>query len=274
MIKKNLSGWWILLVIFTLSSCKSEFEKLRVSGDPELLYKKAFEYYDAKDYQKAQTLFELTLGSVRGKVESEKVYFYYAYSQYHLGKYILASYYFKDFSAKFLNSEYREEADFMTHYANYKLSPVYRLDQSYTEKAIDGMQIFVNTYPNSERVSECNRLIDEMRAKLEDKAYAQGKLYFDLKQYQAAIQSFENLLKDYPDTKNDELIRYNMVKAAYLFAQNSIITKQVERYTSTQKYCDLFLSRYPKSKRKRELKNIYKTSGKKLKSLKNDGYQI
>ena len=147
------------------SACKSEFEKIRASGDVQLLYEKAVSYYEDGQYQRAQTLFELIINNLRGKVEAEKIYFYYAYTHYHLQKYVLAAYYFKNFTNTFPNSQYREEADFMKGYSNYQLSPSYRLDQSYTQDAINDFQLFVNTYPTSERVNECNRLIDECRAK-------------------------------------------------------------------------------------------------------------
>ncbi len=272
--KKYIPLYFSIFLLFGLSSCKTEFEKIRVSGDVESIYKEAEKYYANKEYQKASTLYELVLGGMRGRVEAEKIYFNYAYCHYHMRKYILGAYYFNDFSKKFLNSPYREEADFMNAYCNYKLSPTYRLDQTYTQKAIDAMQVFVNTYPESERVTECNQLIDIMRKKLEEKSYAQGELYFNLKQYEACIQSFENLLKDFPDTTNDEQVRYMLIRASYNFAQNSIVTRQAERYNRTMKFYDLFRKKYPESQFERELTTIYNTSTKKLKSLQNDGYKI
>lgn len=248
-------------------SCKSEFEKLRASGDPDNLYKKAFEYYDAEEYLKAQTLFELVINNLRGKVEAEKVYFYYANTHYKLRKYILASYYYNNFSNTFPNSQYREESDFLSAYANYKMSPSYRLDQTYTAKAIEGFQIFANTYPNSERVNECNLLIDEMRKKLEQKAYAEAELYFDLQQYQSATHSFENMLRDFPDTKQTEKIRFMIVKASYNLANNSIYEKQKERYEDTVKNASLFLNKFSKSKHKDEVKSIQKNSSNKIKDF-------
>ena len=144
-----------------LSACKSEFEKIRSSGEVDRIYTKALEYYDQEEYQKAQSLFELIISSYRGKKEAEEIYFKYAYTYYYLEQYILASYYFKNFSNTYGASDLREEADFMSAYSNYQLSPTFRLDQSYSASAIEGFQLFVNTYPNSSRVEECNRLIDE-----------------------------------------------------------------------------------------------------------------
>ena len=273
---KSIRIFLILISFIGLffTSCKSDFEKIRTSGDVDTIYKKAFEYYEQEEYLKAQSLFELVINSLRGKVEAEKVYYYYAYTHYHQRRYVLASYYFKNFSTTFPNSTYREEADFMTGFSNYQLSPTYRLDQSYSLKAIDQFQLFVNTYPTSERVKQCNQLIDEMRRKLEQKLFAEGQLYFDLRQYQAATQSFENLLREFPETPNAENVRYMMIRANYLLASNSVYTKQEERYKNTMKYYEIFIDKYPKSKFDKELVTIYKNSTQKLKELENDRYKI
>ena len=227
------------LVAFALfvSSCKSEFEKIRASGDTDLIYKKAFAFYEQQEYLRAQTLFELIIPAYRGKPELEKVYYTYADTYYKLNKFILANYYFKNFASTFPTSDLREEAEFMAAYSNYQMSPGYRLDQTYTEKSIDEFQTFVNTYPNSERVKECNRLIDEMRLKQEKKVFEEGKLYFDLKQYQAATVTFENLLKDFPETNNAEQVRFLIAKGSFLLAENSIYEKQEERCKQTVHYC-------------------------------------
>jgi len=152
----------IFLLLFGLlmlgTSCKTELEKLQETGDIPALLKGAAEYFADGEYLKAQTLYESVLGSIRGRTESEQAYFNYAYTHFHLERYTLAAFYFKDFSAKFLNSELREEADFMKAFSNYRLSPNSKLDQTYSIKAIEEFQIFVNTYPTSDRVEECNRL--------------------------------------------------------------------------------------------------------------------
>ncbi len=267
MTHKYVLGFFFGLVLF--ASCRSEFEKIRTNTDPEFLYKKAFEYYEKEEYQKAQTLFELIINGLRGKVEAEKVYFYYAYSHYYQKKYILASYYFKNFVTTFGNSAYKEEAEFMSAYSHYQLSPIFRLEQSYTEKAIEGFQLFVNTYPTSERVKEANRLIDEMRKKLERKFFAEGQLYYDIRQYQSANRVFENLLKDYPDTKDAERIRFLIVKSSFLLAENSIYEKQEERLNTTMLKASDFLEKYPDSGYKREVENFYNNSKKSIKKFEN-----
>ncbi|MEM9823891.1 MAG: outer membrane protein assembly factor BamD [Bacteroidota bacterium] len=253
-------------------ACKSEYEKIRSSGDTALLLKKAFEYYEKEEWLKAQNLFELVIGAYKGRVEAEKAYFYYAYTHYHLGRYITAAYYFKNFANTFPNSQYREESDFMEGYSNFQLSPSFRLDQTYTEKSIEIFQLFVNTYPTSSRVEKCNNLIDEMRSKLERKAFDEGQLYYDLRQYQSATQSFENLLRDYPESARAEEVRYLITKASYNLAENSIYDKQSERYNISYKNAREFLERYPESDRKKEMNSIKENSDKKIKSIANVRY--
>ena len=45
------------------------------------------------------------------------------------------------------------------------------LDQTNTYDALKELQLFINTYPNSSRIPECNDLIDKLRTKLEYKDY-------------------------------------------------------------------------------------------------------
>lgn len=266
---------WVVavIVLFALPGCKSEFEKIRTSGDADSIYKTALDFYDKGEYLKAQTLLELVIGAYRGRKELEEAYFKYAYTFYYLEKFVLASYYFENFANTFPTSLYREEANYMTAFSYFQLSPSYRLDQEYTNKAIDAFQLFVNTYPNSERVEECNRQIDILRQKLETKAFESALLYFDLKQYQSATQSFENLLKDFPETANAERVRYLIAQSAYLLASNSVVDRQKERFESALNYARDFERKYPRSEYVREIKTIIDTSEKKLKSIADGRYQ-
>ena len=233
-----------IFISFLLFSCRSEFEKVRTSNNPERIYSKALEYYDKGDWLKAQTLLELSIPSYRGKTEAEDLFFKYAYAHYYNGEYILAAHYFNSFATTFYNSERKEEAEFMSAYSNYELSPNPKLDQTYTQKAIDGFQRFVNTYPNSTRVQQCNDLIDEMRSKLEIKAFEQGELYYNIGQYESAVHSFRNMLSEYPDTEFADKVRFLMLKASYSFAKQSIYGKQKERFEDAIALYEKFMKKH------------------------------
>ncbi|MEM8584806.1 MAG: outer membrane protein assembly factor BamD [Bacteroidota bacterium] len=259
--------------ILASSGCRSQFERVRTSTDPALILNKANQYYDEEEYQKAQTLYELVVAAYRGTAEAEMIAFRYAYTFYHTEQFILASYYFKTFVNTYGASNLREEADFMAAYSNYRLSPIFRLDQTYTEQAIEGLEEFANRYPTSPRVEESNSLIDEMRAKLELKDFEAAKLYIDLRRYQAAIQSLDNLLKEYPETRRAEQIRFMATKAAYDFAQASFVELQQDRYEEAIERAEYFLRRYPESEQRNEVNQFLERATARLNELQDVRYQ-
>lgn len=263
----------LLFLTLLVGACRSEFEQVRTSGDPAQILTKANEYYDAGEWIRAQTLYELVVAPYRGRPEAEEIGMRLAYTYYNTQQYILGSYYFKNFAQTYGASPRKEEADFMAAYSNYQLSPTFRLDQSYTLKAIEGFEEFANQYPNSERVAESNALIDEMRAKLERKDFESAQLYYELQQYQSAVRTFENLLRDYPDTDRAEEIRYLVVRAAYQLASNSFIERQQERFQEVLPRARLFLRRYPDSEYRNEVADMLEQSEERLNQLQDVGYQ-
>ena len=263
----------VLLFSFLLVSCRSEFETIRTSSDPALILEKADAYYEAEEYQRAQTLYELVIAPYRGRSQAEQIAYRYAYTYYYTEQYVLASYYFKNFATTYGGSPLREEADFMSAYSNYQLSPVYRLDQSYSVKAIEGFEEFANRFPNSERVDQANRLIDEMRAKMELKDFESAKLYMDIERYESALVSLENVLKDYPETNRAEEIRYLMVKVQYEYANRSFRLRKPERLESAIELANSFLGRFPQSTYRDEVLTLRIRSEKELNDLEDVRYQ-
>jgi outer membrane protein assembly factor BamD len=271
--KINFAISFLFSLLLLTTACKSEFEKLRSSGDVKLLTKKGLEYYDKGDYLKAQTLFELIMPSLKGQNILEDISYKYAYTHYHQRNYLSANFYFKNFATTFGNSPLREDAEFQAAYSDYKQSPTYRLDQENSLKAIEGFQYFINNFPESKRVKDCNKLIDELRGKMEKKAFAEGQLYYNILEYQAAIQVFENLLKDFPETGNAEEIRFLILKAEYELATNSVYEKQLERYKLViEKYND-FKDKFPRSKYQTTAEQYLKNANNKIKELSNVRYQ-
>jgi outer membrane protein assembly factor BamD len=271
--RKTVYPLVLVCVTLMLFSCRTSFEKVMASGNTDKIYNAAFEYFAKKQYLKSQQLFESIINNVRGSEKSEKMYFHYAYTYYHLQNYTLAAYYFKQFSTTFSNSSLREEADFMAAYSNYQLSPSFRLDQGSTNKAIEGFEEFTNAYPNSTKIDECNKLIDAMREKLAQKSFHEGELYLNMGDFQAATTSFNNLLKDYPETKDAERIRFLMTKASFLLANRSVVDKQIERYTSVIANANTFFNKHAYSKYRKELESYITSSNKKIKELSNDRYK-
>jgi outer membrane protein assembly factor BamD len=262
-----------LLLVLGFISCKTEFEKVRTSNDPFVIFEKASGYYSEGDYYKAQTLYEIVIPFYRGKEQAQDLFFKYAYCHYNQEQFILASSYFENFASTFYNSPNKEEAEYMAAYAQYKLSPNYRLDQTNTLSAITAFQRFINTNPDSERNVECTRLIDEMRAKMEVKAFEQGKLYYEIKNYKAAISSMENMIKDYPETKRSEEIKWIILDSNYTLAINSVFEKQEERFAETLKKATRFKNKYTNSKYIEQVLKIENNCITSIKEIQNVGLE-
>ncbi|MBC7884233.1 MAG: outer membrane protein assembly factor BamD [Saprospiraceae bacterium] len=259
--------FFLVLIVCFLASCKSEFEALRNSNQPEKVFKAANKYYQDKEYDRAIALYDIVIQFYRGRQEAEDLFFKYAYAHYYQGDFILASTYFKNYSATFSNSINKEEAEYMAAYSNYRLSPNYKLDQTYTEKAIEGFEQFINLYPNTERAEQANKLIDEMRRKLELKSFEQGNLYYKIGQYQAAVTSFQNMLKDFPESKKIEEVRLLILKSSFVLASNSIYEKKKDRFNETLEHYNQFIKKHPASKKLKEAKSIQKEALEELKKL-------
>jgi len=225
-------------------SC-SPFQKLLKSTDNELKYTKALEYYEKGSYSAAQQLFEQIQAFYKGTEKAEKIAYYTANCYYKQKDYILGGYYYKTFATNFSTSVYAEEALYLSAYCSYLESPRSSLDQTSTNEAISSLQLFINQHPKSERVSECNKLIDELRAKLEKKDIDIAMLYFRMSDYKASIVSLNNVLKDFPDTKSKELILYSILSAKYQYAVQSISEKRRERLIAASDAYDELNAGFP-----------------------------
>ncbi|MEO8947942.1 MAG: outer membrane protein assembly factor BamD [Mucilaginibacter sp.] len=262
MFKKQLSLFSGILVVLLLAlgSCKSKYEKLRASNDNGKKFQEAKSLYNKKEYTKALGLFDDIAPKYRGQASAAELFYYQAMANYKLKDYTSAAYLFKQFAETFPSDPKAEECRFLTAYCFYLDSPTFSLDQDNTLKAIERLQLFINLYPNSEKVAEANKLIQTLHERLEEKSYANSKLYLTIGYYQAAVIAFGNTLRDYPDTKYGEEIDYLTAKAEYEYAAQSLETKQEERYSQAITMVNQFNDKYPTSKFAHEVADIKKDS--------------
>ncbi|HHZ64623.1 MAG TPA: outer membrane protein assembly factor BamD [Flavobacteriales bacterium] len=225
----------LLIVILSVATSCSKYNKALKSTDLDYKYEMGKKFYDKGDWVKAEGIFQELIGLYRGMSKAEIIYYYYAYCNYYMEDYIMAGYYFKNFTRTYPASTHAEECMYMSAYCSYLDSPVSSLDQSNSLRAIEQLQLYINRYPQSEKVAEANDLIDELRDKLESKAYDNALLYFKIGSYKASIVSFGNVLVDFPDTKFRRESFFYILKSSFLLAENSIDSKKKERYEATVK---------------------------------------
>jgi len=259
--------FFILFLVLSITSC-SEYNKILKSNDIELKYVKAVEYYDKGEYNKALSLFD-ELGTLfRGSNRSEIVHYYIANSHFNLKDYYFANYYYKNFAKTYPTSPKAEESFYRSAYCSYLNSPNPSLDQKDTHQAIDEFQLFLNKYPETALKDSANAMVDELRAKLEAKAYEIAKLYYQTENYKSATVALNNLLKDFPESSRKEEIEFLIVKSSYLLAVNSIETKKEERLTATIESYHKFVDSFQNSKYIREAENYYSSAIRELDKMK------
>jgi outer membrane protein assembly factor BamD len=248
---KKCRPFLLLSFLLTLSvglfSCKSKFEKLKASSDYSKKYQEGIKYYNKKDYSRALALFDDLVQRYRGRSEAEDLFYYYAFANYKLKDYTSAGYHFKNFADTYPNSSRSEECRYMSAYCSYLESPNSTLDQTNTLASIDKLQLFINLYPKSTRVAEASKLIQNLRDRLETKSYNNAKLYLTISDYKSAVIAFRNSIREFPDTKYGEEMEFLAIQAQYLYAKNSLETKQEERYEEAITAYNEFVEKYPSS---------------------------
>lgn len=249
-----------------VASC-SDYQKVLKGADYSRKYEVALKLYNKKDYQRAYPLFEELVSVTRATSKAEDVYYYFAWCDYYLDDLVSASYHFDQFAEMFPSSPKAEETAYMSAYCYYRGSPEYSLDQTNSLKAIEHLQLFINKYPTSSRITECNDLIDKLRAKLEKKSFESAMLFYQTNDYKAAIVAFNNTLKEFPMTPNRELILFTILKCNFKLAENSVESKKIERYKNTLDAYSSFISKFATSKYAKEAEVIFKKASERMKLL-------
>jgi len=251
----------LVIVIVLMSASCSKFQKiLNDNSDAGTKYAAAVEYYEKGDYYKALRLFEDLRSRFRGTPKDEQLNYYIAHCYYQEKDYVLGSHYFNKFAKDFPKSVNAEEAKYMSAFCYYKDSPRTSLDQNTTMEAIKEFQVFIDMYPNSNRIAECNELLDILRGKLERKDFDNAYLFYKIGDYQASVIALENVLDEYPETNKKEEILYTILKARYTYASKSIEYKQKERFELTKEAYEKLVKEFPESQYLKEAKSIYQKS--------------
>lgn len=255
-----------LLLLLVLASC-SKFSRVQKKGTTEQKYQAAIRYFDKKDYYRASVLFEDIIPILKGTEQSEKANYYYAYTQYYQGNLILAATYFKRFSETFPRSEYKEDAMYMHARSLFEDVPKYSLDQTNAYDATKGIQNFLNAFPKTEHLEDCNFMMDNISTKLEKKTYNLSKAYYRQRHYKAAVLSLDNFRKEFPKSDYSEEVSFMILDAKYNYAKRSIEEKKRERYNAAIEYYQTYLDEFPSGKLVKKAELIYANSVEKLEKL-------
>ncbi|MCC9168896.1 outer membrane protein assembly factor BamD [Pontibacter harenae] len=247
----------LLLGFLLLASSCSNFQKLLKSNNVEEKYQAALNYYEKEDYYRANELFKQVVPLLSGTAEAEKANFYYASSFYHLEEYISSSYQFNLFVQTYPRSEYAEEALFLQAKSLYNQSPGFEQDQSQSITALEALQEFIQRNPTTAYAEEVNKMIEDLNRKLDRKAFENAKVYYNMRYYRSAVVAFNNFQRENASSPFSEEAAFLKLESQYLFAQESVFSKQEERFLEAVDFYQSFVDLYPESSFKRRAEQIY-----------------
>jgi len=264
----RLTVLFLLVGALFLGSCTSSYQRLLKSTDVNKKYEAAVKYYEKGDFFRAGALLEDLIPLLKGRPEAEKAQFYFANTNYKQRNYVLSAFHFKNFTDTYPNSQYSEEASFLHAKSLFLDSPGYELDQTNTVSALESIQDILNRYPDSKFKAETENMSQELQKKLENKAFESAKLYYQLRYNQAAVVALTNFQQQYPASAFAEQAAFLRLTAQYAWSQESVESKQRERFLEAVAFYQQFIDAFPKSKNLKAAQDMYDVSQAQLVKLK------
>ena len=194
----------LLIITLLVSSCSGSKEAKNNEPKPERTYIERYEdavkLYEEKKYFKALDDFSYVVFNAPGSDIADDAQFYVASSHFEMKEYLIAIDEYQQLLRRWPKSDLYEETRFKIAECYYKQSPGYQRDQQYILKAIKSHQDFIDEYPFSERRTNAEQRIKELRTGLASKVYEAGELYMILREWNAAIITFQEIIDSYYDT--------------------------------------------------------------------------
>lgn len=240
-----------LFIIVLASSC-NEYQKVLKNTDVKAKYDLAQKYYEAKDYKRANRLFEQIAPKYVGKPQGERVMFFLSDSYFQRKDYNMAGYQFERFIKSYPKSEKVPQAAFLGAKSYYKLSPAHSLDQTDTDKALVKLQGFINVYPESEYFDEANAMAKELTTKKERKAFEIARQFNKLGEFnydllKSAVAAVDNFVSDFPGSVYREEAFFTRLEATTNLALNSFEVFKRDRLNTAKEAYETFKKQYPES---------------------------
>ena len=249
--KRLFPKYLVLLVALGSVSC-SAFNKLLKSDDIDKKYARAIEYYNEGKYDKCALLLESLNQVFAGTERADTLAYYYGAALYKDGDFVTSGKIFDAFRRTYTRSPFVEDAEYMYAKGLYYSSPSYKRDQSTTRQAIVAIDEYLNRYPNSTKKESLQECVKDLQQRVYDKAMENAKLYYDIGYYNSAIVALRNAINTYPESNHRELLSYLIVRSHYLYAKNSVESKQRQRYMDMQDAYYSFVAEYPESPYRKE----------------------
>jgi outer membrane protein assembly factor BamD len=188
-----------ILVLLIGWGCSGSVDTANLSPEDRLQY--AIKLYEDEDDEEAVREFEAILLQYSGSSIVDDAQYYLAQTRFLREEYIIAAYEFSKLIKNMPASNFVSDSQFMLAECYYQLSPNYNLDQTYTVKAIEEFQAFIDFFPINEKVQDAEARINELNLKLAEKDFTIANIYSKLDYYTASMKYYDQVVETYHDTK-------------------------------------------------------------------------
>ena len=258
-----------LLASLTLSSC-GEYQRVLKSNDLSYKFAYAKRAFEERKYAQTTTILRDIVTQFKGSDRAEESLYLLALAHYENKEYEDAAAYFQSYYNRYPKGKYTELARYFAGYAYYLDSPDPQLDQSNTIKAMEELQNFLEYYPKSDKVAIAQSTIFELQDKITLKELQNAQLYYNLgtymgNNYESAIITAQNAVKNYPYSKYKEELEMLILKSRYQEAALSVAEKKTDRFRDVIDEYYSFVNNYPESPHRSEADNILKIAQKHVK---------
>ena len=251
--RKFLSYIIPLVVVWALAASCSSLQRVINTDDPDLIFQRGLEYYKGEKWTKAILLFEHCEPYLKGFPQEDSVAYYKAHSYFKNVDYQTSATLFDEFRRTYGRSVFIENAEALYAISLYNMCPSPERDQTTTAAAIIAISEFLSHHPNSAQRDYFLEMTHDLTWRMEERTYLNAYTYYTILRYDSAIIAFRNALKKYPDSHRREDIMYYITMSAYKFADNSVASKQSDRFMTMLDSYYSFIMEYPESKYRQEL---------------------
>jgi outer membrane protein assembly factor BamD len=210
-------------------------------------YDRATTAYEEERYERAIEYFRATLDFGRTGELADDAQLLLARAYAADRQYLLAGNEYTRFIEFYRADPRVEQAAYERIEAYAALSPRYELDQTDTRQALTYVALFEQQFPQSEFVDEVAAVADRLREKLARKQYEAGRLYERREMYEAAAYTFRQVLADFPTSEYADDALFGALRSLTLYAENSIQTRQSDRFRDALAVYDQMTTLFPQS---------------------------
>lgn len=233
-----------LLLVAVIAGCSGSVDTARLDSQGHFDY--AFSLYEDEDYLYAVNELRSILLQYPGSAVNDDAQYYLGMSYFKREEFLLGAYEFSKLIRDIPASPFVPEAQYMLAESYYQLSPPYPLDQSYTKKAVEEFQAFIDFFPANPRVEECERKIEELNERQAEKEYNAGFIYEKMEYYNAAMKYYQFVVDTYHDTKFAPISLFRKIQIEIQKDMNYEVLKDIS----------LFLEKYPEDQNASKVKEL------------------